>query len=215
MRLLTRCCNFRLRVITRVRQGLTLLTQLNDMTLSKTPYILITTNNTSSVTMDYAHQYGADYIMSKHQADYSAKNVVNFIQMMKPIISKKQKSIVSGNSVETNANIQKRINKRIMAELNNVGINPKTIGYTYLIDAINIMIENKTQNISCIIAEKHKKSDASVERAMQNAINRAWRVSNIDDLYHFYKAPIASSKGVPTITEFICYYANMIRTDYK
>lgn len=194
--------------------GLTLLTELNDISLSKIPYILVTTNNTSSLTMDYAHQYGADYIMSKHQTDYSAKSVVNFIQMVKPIINKKHKKVVPVTPTETTTQLRKRTTRRIISELNIIGINPKSVGFIYLVDAINIMIEHKTQNISSIIAQTHGKTDASVERAMQNAINRAWRTNNIDELYEHYKAPIASSKGVPTVTEFICYYANLIKNDY-
>lgn len=61
-----------------------------------------------------------------------------------------------------------------------------------------------------MLGEKYKKSDASIERAMQNAINRAWRTSDIDDLLTYYTARIQSQKGVPTIMEFIFYYANKI-----
>ena len=49
---------------------------------------------------------------------------------------------------------------------------------------------------------------------MQNAINRAWAISNIDDLLENYTAKISSSKGVPTLTEFIFYYANKIKNEY-
>ena len=61
--------------------------------------------------------------------------------------------------------------------------------------------------------ETYKKSDASVERAMQNAINRAWRHSDIEELLAHYTARIRSEKGVPTTLEFVFYYANKIKTD--
>ena len=60
--------------------------------------------------------------------------------------------------------------------------------------------------------QKYGKTDSSVERAMQNAINRAWRNSDIDELLTHYKAKISSDKGVPTLTEFIHYYANKIKS---
>ena len=63
------------------------------------------------------------------------------------------------------------------------------------------------------MAKNYKKSDASVERAMQNAINRAWRVSDIEELLTHYTAKIHSEKGVPTTLEFVYYYANKVKMD--
>ena len=46
---------------------------------------------------------------------------------------------------------------------------------------------------------------------MQNAIERAWNLTDIDELSKNYTAKINSSKGVPTILEFIYFYANKIK----
>ena len=81
-------------------------------------------------------------------------------------------------------------------------------------EAISTMMNNPTQNICTLIAENHRKSEASVERAMQNAINRAWKTSDINELLYHYTAKINSTRGNPTITEFICYYANKLRNEY-
>ena len=48
---------------------------------------------------------------------------------------------------------------------------------------------------------------------MQNAINYAWGHTPIDDLMLYFTAKIASDKGVPTVTEFVYYYANKIKSD--
>ena len=47
---------------------------------------------------------------------------------------------------------------------------------------------------------------------MQNAIARAWRTTPIEDLLRYYTARISSEKGVPTITEFIYYYAAKLKS---
>ena len=60
----------------------------------------------------------------------------------------------------------------------------------------------------------YEKNDTSVERAMQNAINRAWRSSDIEDLQRYYTAKVDPLKGVPTMTEFIYYYVNKIKSEY-
>ena len=49
---------------------------------------------------------------------------------------------------------------------------------------------------------------------MQNAINRAWRTSDPDDLLEHYTARIRSDKGVPTLMEFVSHYVNVLRLEY-
>lgn len=195
--------------------GLTLLSELRNMALAKTPYILVTTNNSSAITYDTARQLGADFIMSKHQDGYSAKSIIDFLKIIRSAIRNKQNvAALQGVTTESPEHYKKRITRQIMTELNYVGINPKSIGYQYLIDAIIITIKRPTQNICGIIGQSHGKTGSSVERAMQNAINRAWKSSNIEDLLMHYTAKIDPERGNPTITEFICYYANKLKSDY-
>ena len=99
-------------------------------------------------------------------------------------------------------------------EENTIGISSKAKGYQYLIDAIELIIKEPRQCLCRIIGEKYSKSDVSVERAMQNAINRAWKTNDIDVLLCHFTAKINSEKGVPTITEFVYYYANKIKNEY-
>ena len=195
--------------------GLDVLRGINEMSLEVNPYILITTNNSSAVTYEYARQLGADYIMSKHQIDYSEKNVIDFIRLMSNVIQSKQKLKKQGTlTPESPHQRNQRIIRRINTELNHVGISPKAIGYQYLVDAIQLVIEKPQQHLCNTIGIKYGKTEASVERAMQNAINRAWRTTDVDDLLYYFEAKIHSDKGVPTITEFVYYYANKIKNEY-
>ena len=195
--------------------GLDVLQELQELSLDTVPYILITTNNTSSITYEYARQLGADFIMSKHQENYSEKTALDFLKMMKNVIHNKRKtSPLIQLTTESPKQQNKRITRRIISELNNIGINPKSVGYQYLIDAIFIVIQKPTQNLCTVIGQKYKKTESSVERAMQNAICRAWRQTDIEDLLIYYTAKVHSEKGVPTVTEFIYYYANKIKNEY-
>lgn len=195
--------------------GLIFLQEMKQLGLSKLPYILITTNNSSAVTYDYVRQLGADFIMSKHQPNYTEKNAVDFLRMMKDIILSRVKCEAPENAAdEPPAQKNKRITKRIFTELDLVGINQKSLGHQYLVDAIQIIMSQPTINLCSVIGKKYGKTAPSVERAMQNAINRAWRTSGIDDLLLHYTAKINSDRGVPTITEFVYYYANKIKNDY-
>lgn len=196
--------------------GLYVLQELQALSLPKHPYILITTNNSSTTTYELARKLGADFIMSKHQEAYSTKSVLDFLRITRPVIlhSHKRINADSPSAQETVEQQNRRIRRRISTELNYVGINPKSVGYNYLIDAISIMMKQPTQNLCTVIAKDYGKTEASIERAMQNAINRAWKTSNINDLLCHYTARINSAKGSPTITEFICYYANKLRNEY-
>lgn len=197
--------------------GLSFLQDLKNLNLQYLPYILITTNNTSPITYSHARKLGADFIMSKYQEDYSAQNVIDFLRSMKSSLHNKHRlqglptELTTTDSYEQ---LSKRILQRINSELNLVGISPKAIGNIYLTDAIQIIMNKPENNICAIIGKKYGKSDYSVERAIQNAINRAWRTSDIDDLSKHYTAKISSARGVPTINEFVFYYANKIKNDY-
>ena len=61
--------------------GLEVLQDLSVSPLPKTPYILVTTNNSSSRTYDLVRKFGADYIRSKHQKNYSSKTVLDFLRL--------------------------------------------------------------------------------------------------------------------------------------
>ncbi len=192
--------------------GLFFLQNLKSADIPFKPYILVTTNNTSSTTYDYARQYGTDFIMSKHKDDYSEKQAIEFLKMMKEIIQNNiTKQHSSYTTTESPVQYEKRIKKRISMEIDKVGISPKAIGYQYLVEAIYLAIKGKTTNICVEVGQKYAKTSTSVERAIQNSINRAWNTEDIDELIRHYTAKIRSDKSAPTLTEFIFYYANKIK----
>lgn len=195
--------------------GLTFLQELKTADIPFKPYVLVTTNNTSNTTYDYARQYGADFIMSKHKDDYSEKNAIDFLEMMKDIIQNNiSRQHSSYETTESPVQYEKRLKKRIAMEIDKIGISTKANGYQYLIDAIYAAINGKTSNLCVEVAQQYSKTTASVERAIQNAINRAWKSEDIEVLLSNYTAKIHSEKGVPTLTEFVYFYANKIKNGY-
>lgn len=193
--------------------GLTLMRELNDSYIGKKPYVLVTTNNSSTITYEAAHQLGADFIFSKHQSDYSAKMVVDFLRTIKNVIQRSAAASAPETPQEAPAIRQKRMIRRISTELDSIGISPKVKGYSYLVDAIYMVIQRPTQNICDALSLQYQKTASSIERAMQNAIARAWCRTPIEELTAGYTARINPEKGVPTLTEFIYFYANKIRNE--
>ena len=194
--------------------GIMFLTMLNTNRPPRRPYILITTNNSSAITYETARSLGADFIMAKSKSDYSAQYVIEFLRMMQHTILNSRSSFVKELPEEDLFEKNKpSFIRRINRELDLIGISPKNIGYRYLSDAILLIMQDPSANVYRQLAEDYKKSDPSIERAMQNAINRAWRISSIEDLLSHYTAKIHSEKGVPTTLEFVYYYANKIKSD--
>lgn len=194
--------------------GILYLEGLSTLNLTHVPFILVTTNNSSQITFDYARKLGADFILAKYEANYSAQYVVDFLRSMHDSILAKNADKVDSIQVSGSPEAHERkLRQRIQRELDRVGINPKTVGYRYLIDAIAMIYHKPEVNISSIIAANYQKTDASVERAMQNAINSAWRHTDIEDLLKYYTARIHSDKAVPTTMEFIYYYVNKLKNE--
>jgi len=190
--------------------GISFLAEMNKSKISIKPYVLITTNNISHATHSQVRQLGADFIMLKSQSDYSAASVMEFIRSLKTVIheTKKKNSSFSKEPLSP-SELKKHLSAKVVNEINLLGISPKMIGRQYLIDAIMLVSNGKKKHVR-EIAQRYGKSDASVERAMQHAINHTWRNADIDDLQNFYTARINSDKGVPTLNEFVYYYADKI-----
>ena len=179
---------------------------------SMRPFVLVTTNNTSALIYETARSLGADYILAKHQDDYSEEYAIGLLLMMSDAIRNRHGA--SDEAAVSPAAQEKRIRTRIRSELDLIGISRKNKGYEYLVDAIGLTVKEPTENLCAALAKRFGKTENSIERAMQNAINRAWSKTSIDELLAHYTAAISSQKGVPTLTEFIYYYANKIKDEY-
>ena len=195
--------------------GIQFLQELRNLNPKPFPYILVTTNNTSSVTHESSRRLGADFLMVKSQRGYSAQGAVDFLRALKEAIFETQKRRnFSSNQADSPDQVRKRLIQRVSAEIDRVGVSPKATGRKYLLDGILLIVGGLTSGICTEIGKMYAKTDASVERAMQNAINVAWRKTDIEDLQKYYTARIGSAKGVPTVTEFLHHYAEKLKIEY-
>ncbi|MDR2531985.1 MAG: response regulator [Oscillospiraceae bacterium] len=190
--------------------GVTLMKQLRDLDLAVFPYLLVTTNSAGTETHDTARDMGADFIVCKQQEDYSAENIIDFLSSVNSVILSRKKTDASEDIKERDD----RILKRLHTELDLIGVSPKVVGRVYLVDSILIIMEKPEPNFSRRIAAKHGKSVPSVERAMQTAITGAWKNNCAEELAKYYTARISPSKGIPTVTEFIYFYAAKVKNNW-
>lgn len=193
--------------------GFDVLEGIKNMRLTYPPYTVITTNNISEITHSMVRDFGGDFIFTKSQSGYSARTVVNFLKSAKHAILNRRPSEPNSYTIGEHSSQWKQNTRRhIGNELLKIGISPKNKGFNYLLDAVCLIVEGSDVPVTSALSQKYKKTPASIERAMQNAINRTWSTENIDDLLENYTAKISSAKGVPTITEFIYYYAHKVTT---
>lgn len=189
--------------------GILFLHELHKMELELPPYILVTTHNMSDVTLEQVRSLGADFTLAKYETNYSAQYVIDNINLMRHAI--RQKNTSKGLEMPVSpAETDRKLLTRIQREMDLIGIKPSSVGYKYLVDSIFLTYKGETGNIAKVLAPKYKKTDKSIERAMQNAIKQAWTTNDIDELLTHYTARIRSDRGVPTLMEFICYYAMKI-----
>jgi two-component system response regulator (stage 0 sporulation protein A) len=190
--------------------GISFLQALKNLEFPFKSFILVVTNNISPVTHNIVRSLGADFVITKNQQDYSVDMVLGFLSSINDSVVFDNKKDNQSSKSMTGNEYKEQLIKKITTELDLIGVSPKLKGRQYLRDAIEITCKNKQTNICALIAGKYFKSDASVERAMQNAINHTWRNTDIETLEKNYTTYINPKKGVPTITEFIYYYADKV-----
>lgn len=196
--------------------GIQFLQSLRDLKPQPYPYILVTTNNLSVITHERIRKLGADFIMAKSQFDYGPHTSIEFLREIRETIQAHQvkKDSKEGASAVSPEQKRRKVESRINAEFDRIGIGPSKRGRKYLADAVFLIYSGIRQDIYTIISQKYNVTNGSVERAMQTAINAAWRDTDVVTLQTCYTARINSTKGNPTITEFIYYYADMLIREY-
>ena len=73
--------------------GLMFLDNLLAHPLTVDPFILVTTNNMSTVTLDQAKALGADFTLTKYEQGYSAQYVIDNIRMLRNAIKRKNTTV--------------------------------------------------------------------------------------------------------------------------
>lgn len=195
--------------------GFEFLEKLKTTKLNKYPKIVVTTNVYSDSVYDYLHKNRVDFIFYKKQENYNVENVINTLLLLNNYTN-----TVSTDSKETEeekVKQEKRIAEKVNYELDLIGIATHLQGRKYLFDAITYLLskegENSQISINQYLLSKHKRPTSTINRAMQNAITRAWRVTAIEDLQQYYTAHINYNTGVPTPVEFIYYYVDKIKKE--
>ncbi|MCL2859186.1 MAG: response regulator [Oscillospiraceae bacterium] len=200
-----------------VGSGYKFLKELQMLKIDDKPVVVVTTKLDSEIAYDFIYSYNVPSIFYKNKQDYSPEFVVNTLIELVNTKRKLRKSYIE--NIDTEEVKRKRIQNRITKELDIIGIGDNLRGKRYLFDAIYYLIENGIQNVEYpavkMLESKYKKSHANVIKVMQTAIYHAWRKSTIETLEEQYTAVVYHNTGVPTVNEFIYYYAIKVNEFFK
>ncbi|MCL2639002.1 MAG: response regulator [Oscillospiraceae bacterium] len=186
--------------------GISFLKWLKKTKLKKSPLIIIITINRSYSMHEIVRNLGADYIFGKKKPDYSPRLVFDFAYNC---LTSRPKSEQIHDGIEA----------AIVREVEKIGFTYDISGKNYLVSAVSVIIHAGKNNpclqkdVYPVIAQKFKKTDWSVNKAIRNAIVKTWRITDLETLQKNYTSNIDYDTGVPTNKQMIMYLADKIKRD--
>lgn len=177
------------------------------------PFIVVTTHNPSAITHGIVRRKGADFIICKHERDYSAKKVLGIIYEARDFLyDMSETNHTEDISKVKNDYYISKVNSLICEELNFVHTPSSMTGYQYLQRGIFLLIDGvDSKNVIKTVAKEFNATTISVNRAMQRAIDKTLYKSDIFTTAKEHTA-LCNQAGEPsTPKEFICSIANKIR----
>lgn len=197
--------------------GISFLERIDELGLEK-PFITVVTNNVSAVTLSYMREHGTDYIYQKSNISYSPSKVLGIIRKICPyqkMMKAREEPVVNSYfGREKDEDIKRRY---IAGELQKMGFKEKQVGFTYIVDALLILMDysgtppHVTSEIYPLIAKERNTSKEGVERSVRNAIERTFRKISAAQLSYYYPFAYDKEKGRPSNSDFLLNFAKLIR----
>jgi two-component system response regulator (stage 0 sporulation protein A) len=182
------------------------------------PIVVITTRTRNDAIHTQLHaKFDINWIFYKLQQGYCPEMVIRHLLRFREFYYLQGSGGAAITTLETPEEQKCRIMSRIKAEMDAFGISMRLKGRKYIEEAVYMLVGKKNQDSETLlqdVAKEQKNSYDNTLRAIQTAINDAWKnADDIDELLKLYTAPVRKDKGTPTPTEFIYYYADKIHRD--
>lgn len=105
---------------------------------------------------------------------------------------------------------------KVVQFLIRIGMPPHFNGYRYVIDAVLLIIDDKTwlqgitKRLYPYVGQKYGHNAAQVERAIRHAIEVTWSKGNLEELERLFPYLVDASKGKPTNSAFIAKVVDLV-----
>lgn len=194
--------------------GIGVLEKLNELNVKRPRIIILSAVGQEKITQK-AINLGADYyILKPFDLEILSKRIVEIMDIETDVVSK---AVMPVRSSKEDPDIETLITKVI----HDVGIPAHIKGYSYLRDAITLVMDDieylnsVTKLLYPKIAEKYDTTPSRVERAIRHAIEVAWSRGKVDVLNELFAYTIDEKRGKPTNSEFIALIADKLRLGLK
>lgn len=178
--------------------------------IHRLPIIIILSAIISDANTYLLRDAGIDYYMVKPVMPYAV------LERVRDLLQFKQEATLPDLTLPNMAVADSDdIDCDLTTLLIDMGIPASLSGYTYLREAIHLVIDMGaspdgllSKRVYPVIAKKYGKSMASVEKAIRTAIETAWIRGRTDILDRLFGYTVSAQRGKPTNTEFIAMIAD-------
>lgn len=205
-----------------IKDGITVLKELREETIEPKPIIIVLTVIRNEKYIKEALNLGAEYyILKPFDMGLLTKRVMQIYNSARAVPnhdSMKNLMVRSTGVNETKKHfICESIEASVKKELTHLEVPDHLCGYAYLQKAILEMVLSDqgtipiTKQLYPLIAEYYNTSPGKVERAIRNAINKAWKWGEPRKLMKYFAYTGKHKDIPPTNSEFIATIADKIR----
>lgn len=111
-----------------------------------------------------------------------------------------------------------KVEKMVTEYLIRIGVKSNLKGFQYLKQAISQKVlepqsVESTTNLYKYIAESNKTTWTRVERAIRDAIEKAWLQGNVEEQQRIFGYTVSKKRGKPTNSEFIAMMLERIKME--
>jgi len=196
--------------------GIDFLKNIQGIQLDFKPLIIVITNSENKVVYSHVQKNGAALVFYKQQQGYSADFVLNEMLSMRESLYmvNRSKISVANTRVETLEERKKRLQNRIMAEMNAIGMPSNLSGKKYIISGLLYLLETddkeRGETVFQYIRREYARAGSTVIQSIETAIRHVWDNTPIDVIQAHYTDTGYYHTGKPTPTQFIMYYREKI-----
>lgn len=185
------------------RDGLEVLEELTNYD-GKRPKIIVMSAFGQDHMVAKANKYGVDYYLMK------PFSLATLAKRINQIVT------VSSTNEFRAEQVRQQLYERLVHYLSRIGMPPHYKGYRYVIDAILLVIQDKTwlhgvtKRLYPEVGKRYNTSSVQVERAIRHAIEITWEKGNLEELNSLFAYSVDAEKGKPTNSAFIAKMADIV-----
>lgn len=172
------------------------------------PKVLMLTAFGQEALIQQAAELGADYYIMK--------------PFDMPTLAQRIRQVTDPKRAQVQFEYEQRrqlVERQVARELARLGVPPHFKGYTYLKDAVTLVVLNPdllsavTKELYPTVARMRSTTAQTVERAIRHAIESTWVRGNLKFIEELFAYTVDAEKGKPTNASFIARLADHVRMD--